>query len=98
MAGNLNDLTVASSQHDLLFCSETLVSDMHHVSDLLVTGFGRPVFCPGKIPRAEGWLYMYEMVTEYFANPNLIVVVTKCRFLVCVVCDRTFRVQSLPQH
>ena len=31
LAGNLNDLTVSSSQYDILFCSETLVSDMRHV-------------------------------------------------------------------
>ena len=35
-AGNLSDLTVASSQYDILLCSETLVSDMHHVSEVLV--------------------------------------------------------------
>ena len=43
LAGNLSDLTVASSQYDILFCSETLVSDMRHVSELMVPGFGRPV-------------------------------------------------------
>ena len=32
LAGNLSDLTVASSQYDILFCSETLVSDMRHGS------------------------------------------------------------------
>ena len=42
-AGNHSDLTVASSQYDILLCSETLVSDMHHVSEILVPGFGRPV-------------------------------------------------------
>ena len=31
LAGNLIDLTVASSQYDILLCSETLVSDMRHV-------------------------------------------------------------------
>ena len=31
LAGNLSDLTVASSQYDILLCSETLVSDMSHV-------------------------------------------------------------------
>ena len=31
LAWNLSDLTVASSQYDILFCSEILVSDMHHV-------------------------------------------------------------------
>ena len=36
LVGNLSDLTVASSQYDILFCSETLVSDMHHVSEVLV--------------------------------------------------------------
>ena len=50
LVGNLSDLTVASSQYDILSCSETLVSDMRHVSELLVPGFGRPVLlCRGKM-------------------------------------------------
>ena len=44
LAGNISDLTVASYQYDILFCSKTLVSDMSDVSELLVPGFGRPVF------------------------------------------------------
>ena len=49
LAGNLSDLTVASSQYDILLCSEILVSDM------LVPGFGRPVLlCRGRMPRARG--------------------------------------------
>ena len=36
LARNLSDLTVASSQYDILLCSETLVSDMRHVSEILV--------------------------------------------------------------
>ena len=40
LAGNLSDLTVASSQYDVMFCFETLVSDMRHLSELLVPGFG----------------------------------------------------------
>ena len=43
LAGNHSDLTVASSQYDILLCSETLVSAMRHVSEILVPGFGRPV-------------------------------------------------------
>ena len=43
LAGNLSDLTVASFQHDILLCSETLVSDKGHLSELLVPRFGRPV-------------------------------------------------------
>ena len=55
LSGNLSDLAVASSQYDILLCSETLVSDLHHVSELLVPGFGRPVLlCRGKQPRASG--------------------------------------------
>ena len=55
LAGNLSDLTVTLSQYDILLCSETLVSDIRHVSEVLVPGFGRPVlFCRGKMPRARG--------------------------------------------
>ena len=55
LARNLSDLTVASSQYDILLCSETLVSDMHHVSEGLVPSFGHPVlFCRAKMPRARG--------------------------------------------
>ena len=54
LAGNFSDLTVASSQYDILLCTETLVSDMRHVSEVLVPGFGRPVLlCRGKMPRAR---------------------------------------------
>ena len=54
LAGNLSDMTVASSRYDILLCSETLVSDMRHVLELLVPGFGRPVLYRGRIPRARG--------------------------------------------
>ena len=54
-AKNLSDVTVASSQYDLLLCSETLVSDRRHISELLVPGFGRPVLlCRDGMPRAHG--------------------------------------------
>ena len=55
LAGNLSDLTVASSQYDILLCSEILVSDMRHVSEVLVPGFCRIVLlCRGKMPRSRG--------------------------------------------
>ena len=55
LAGNLSDLTVASSQYDIMLCSETLVSYMRHASEVLVHGFCRPVLlCRGKMPRASG--------------------------------------------
>ena len=53
LAGNLGDLTVAPSRYDILLCSETLVSDMRHVSEILVPGFGLSVLlCWGKMPWA----------------------------------------------
>ena len=55
LAGNLSDLTMASSQYDILLCSETLVSDMRHVSEVVVPCSGRPVLlCRRKMPRARG--------------------------------------------
>ena len=86
LAGNLSDLTVASSQYDILLCSETLVSDIRHVSELLVPALVAQCCCAGaRCLGPEGWLHTYEMVTEHFANPNLSVVVAKCWFLGCVV-------------
>ena len=55
LAGNLRDLTLVSSQYDILLCTETLVSDMRQVSESLVPGFGLPVLlCRGKMPWARG--------------------------------------------
>ena len=54
-AWNLSDLTVASFQYDILFCSETLVSDMRHVSELLVPGCWFTCrSCRGRMPRSRG--------------------------------------------
>ena len=50
LAGNLSDVTVASSQYDILLFSENLVSDMRHVSEVLVPAFCHPVLlCRGKM-------------------------------------------------
>ena len=55
LSKNLSDVTVASSQCDLLLCSETLVSDRRHMSELLVPGFHRPILlCRDGAPRARG--------------------------------------------
>ena len=55
LAGSLSNLTVASSQYDILLCSATLVSDMLHVWELLVPEFGRLVLlCRGKMNRHRG--------------------------------------------
>ena len=76
LSGNLSDLAVASSQYDILLCSATLVSDLRHVSEFLVPGFGRPVFCAvASYLVPVGWQHMYEMDMEHFDNQNLSVVV-----------------------
>ena len=54
LARNLSDLTVALSKFDILLCSETLVSDKRHMSELLDLSFSPPVLCQGKMPRARG--------------------------------------------
>ena len=47
LSKNLSDVTVASSQYDLSLCSEALVSDRRHISELLVPGFVVLYCCAG---------------------------------------------------
>ena len=47
-------MTVALSQHDILLCSETLVSDKCHVSELLVPKYGGRLDIRGRMPLASG--------------------------------------------
>ena len=83
---NLCVLTVASPQYDLLLCSETLVSDMRHVSELLVPGFGRPVLlCGGKMPRARGMAAYVRDGYGAFRQPKF--ERGCCEMLVFRVCD-----------
>ena len=90
LAGNLSDLTVASSRYDILLCSETLVSDMRHVSKLLVPGLGCPVLlCLGRLPRARGMAAYVRDGYGAFRQPSLSVVIAKCWLLGFVVRDRT---------
>ena len=78
LAGNLSELTMTSSQYDILLCAETLVSDINHVSEVLVPGFGCPVLlCRGKMPRSRGMAAYARDGYEHFANPNLTLVVAK---------------------
>ena len=41
--GNLLDLIVASKEIDILFCSETLVSNFRHIAELSIPGLKRPI-------------------------------------------------------
>ena len=70
LAGNLSDLTVASSQYDILTCRRCWFPVSVALSCCVGTS------CLGHV----GWLHTFEMVTEHFANPNLSVVVAKCCF------------------
>ena len=86
LAGKLSDLTVASSQYDILFCSETLISDMRHVSELLVPSFVFPVlFVLGEDASGPWDGGIHKRWLWNIANPNLSVVVANCRFLGFVV-------------
>ena len=56
----------------MLLCSETLVSDKRHVSELLIPGYGRPVLmCWGKMPRARGMAAYIRDGYGAFRQPNL---------------------------
>ena len=85
LARNLSDLMVASSQYDTLLCSETLVSDMHHVLEVLVPGFCRPVLlCRGKKPRARGMAAYIRDGYGAFCQPKF--ECGCCKMLVFRVC------------
>ena len=84
LARNLSDLTVASSQYGILLCSENLVSDMRHVSELLVPGFGRPVLlCLGKMSQAHGmavWHMPHGISSHHLYFPTFINNIFFCQF------------------
>ena len=85
LAGNLSDLTVASSQYDILLCLETLVSDSRHVSGLLVPGFGRPVLvCLGRMLLARGMAAYVRDGYGAFRQPKF--ECSCCEMLVFRVC------------
>ena len=71
LSKSLSDVTVASSQCDLLLCSATLVSDRCHISELLVPGFGRPVLlCQDGVPRAHGMAAYVQDGYGAFSQPK----------------------------
>ena len=85
LAGNLSDLTVASSQYDMLLCSETLVSDMRQVSKVLVRDFCRPVLlCRGKMSRVRGMAAYVRDGYGAFRQPKF--EIGFCEMLVFMVC------------
>ena len=82
LAGNLSDLTVASSQYDILLCSKTWPQIRVICRSCWFPYLVALSCCAGEgCLRPEGWRHTYEMDLEPFANPSLSVVVTKCWFL-----------------
>ena len=65
LKANLQDVAIASSQYDLVFCSETLVSNYRHSSELLMPGFKKPILLRrNAIPRAQGMcVYIHSTCT-----------------------------------
>ena len=52
---NLNELSFISKNYDIILCSETLVSDMRHVSEVLIPNFKKPNLLRRRaINRAQG--------------------------------------------
>ena len=85
LAATLSDLTVASSQYDILLCSETLVSDMRHVWEVLVPCFCRPVLlCWGKMPWARGMAAYVRDGYGAFRQPKF--ECGRCEMLVFRIC------------
>ena len=70
----------------LLFCSETLVSDIRHVSELLVPGFGCPLLlCQSKMPQARLMVAYIRYGYGAFHQPKF--ECGCCEMLVFRVCD-----------
>ena len=91
LSKNLSDVTVASSRYDLLLCSETLVSDTHHISELLVPGFGRPaLLCRGGMPRARGMAPYVRNGYGAFRQPKFEYGCYEMLIFRLLVLDRTF--------
>ena len=90
LSKNLNCVTVASFQCDLLLGSEMLVSDRHHKSKLLVPGFGCPVLlCRDGMPQGRGMAAFVRDGYGAFHQKKFECAVVRCWYSGCVVLDRT---------
>ena len=94
LSKNQSDVTVALSQYDFLLCSETLISDRHHISELLVPGFGHPVLlCRDRVPRARGMAAYVRDGYGAFHQPKFEMLV----FRMCAARQNFLCVQSVSQ-
>ena len=55
LSANINDLRATSTKYDLILCSETIVSDFRHNSEIRIPHFNKPVHIRrNALPRARG--------------------------------------------
>ena len=86
--GHLSNLAVASSQYDILLCSETLVSDLLDLGLRFAGPWSQICWFLGSVALSccagasclvpVGWQHMYGMDMAHFTNQNLSVVAVKC--------------------
>ena len=70
--GNLHDLIVASKGLDILFCSETLVSNIRHVAELSIPGSkGQYYLNVMKSMEPREWQYILGVVVLPLIRPSL---------------------------
>ena len=82
LAGNLSDLTVASLS--MIYCCTLRLWSQICVtcrSCLFADSVALSCCAGARCLEPEGWLHMYEMVMEHFANQNFSVVLAKCWFM-----------------
>ena len=73
---NIQELIAVSRHYDILCCSETLVSNFRHVSELIIPGFRKPIILRrDAIPRARG---MAVYVRSDFSATHKIAFECKC--------------------
>ena len=78
--GNLHDLIVAFKGFDILFCSETLVSNFRCIAELSIPGFKRPIlFKRNEINRAQGMAVYIRSACSASHKTSLNVGATKFR-------------------
>ena len=84
---NLSDLTVLSAKYDIILCSETLVSNLRHSSELMIPNFKKPILLRRNfIPRAQG---MCAYIRSSFGASRLAKFECGCHeVLVVRVCGR----------
>ena len=103
LSKNLCYPTMALFQYDILLCSETLVSELCHISELLVTGFGLPVLLCGTVClQPEDWPLEWHLCFQYLPQlwprwPDLLLFININGCLACWGCACLVSVYGFPE-